>query len=41
MRARELDDVLGGDPSFKVLKRRGLHLVVTEVIPNGGGADKN
>ena len=31
---------LGGDPSFEVLKRGGLHLVVTEVDPVGGGADK-
>ena len=41
MRACELDGVLGGDPSFEVLKRGGLHLVVTEVISIGGGADKN
>ena len=37
MRACESDDVLGGDPSFEVLKRRGLHLVVTEVVPVGDG----
>ena len=36
----ELDGALGGDPSSKVLKRGGLHLVVTEVVPVGGGADK-
>ena len=41
MRACELDGVLGGDPLFEVLKRGGLHLVVTEVIPIGGGADKD
>ena len=40
MRACELGGVLGGDPSYEVLKRGGLHLVVTEVVPSGGGADK-
>ena len=30
----------GGDPSSEVLKRGVLHLVVTEVVPVGGGADK-
>ena len=40
MRACELDSALGGDPSFEVLKRGGLHLIVTaEVVPVGGGAD--
>ena len=29
-----------GDPSFEVLERGGLHLVVIEVVPIGGGADK-
>ena len=38
--ACELDGALGGDLSFEVLKRGGLHLVVTEVVPIGGGADK-
>ena len=33
MRACELDGVLGGDPSFEVLKRDGLHLIVIEVVP--------
>lgn len=35
MRARELellDGAWGGNPSFEVLKREGLHLVVTEVL---------
>ena len=41
MRACELDGVLGGDPSYEVLKRGGLHLVVTEVVPVSGGADNN
>ena len=40
MRACELDDALGGDLSFEVLKGGGLHQVVTEVVPVGGGADK-
>ena len=35
----ELDGALGGDPSSKILKRGGLHLVVTEVVPVGGSAD--
>ena len=33
MRACELDGALGGDPSSEVLKRGGLHLVVTDVVP--------
>ena len=37
---RVLDGVWGGDQSFEVLKRGGLHLVVTEVVPVAGGADK-
>ena len=36
----ELDGTRGGDQSFEVLKRGGLHLVVTEVVPVGDGADK-
>ena len=40
MRARELDGAWGGDPSFEVLKRGGLHLVVTEVVPVDGNADE-
>ena len=39
-RARELDGALGGNPSFEVLERGGLHLVDTGVVPVGGGADK-
>ena len=37
MRACELDGAWGGDQSFEVLS---LHLVVSEVVPVGGGADK-
>ena len=40
MHACELDGVLGGDPSFEVLKRGDLHLVVIQVVPVSGGADK-
>ena len=40
MRARELDGARGGDPLSEVFKRGGLHLVVTEVVPVGDGADK-
>ena len=40
MRACELDGAWGGDQSFEVLKSGGLQLVVTEVVPVGGGADK-
>ena len=36
----ELDDALGGNLSFEVLKHGGLHLVVTEVVSLGGDADK-
>ena len=36
----ELNGALGGSPSSEVLKRGGLHLVVTDVVPVGGGADK-
>ena len=35
----KLDGALGGDPLLEVLKW-GLHLVVTNVVPVGGGADK-
>ena len=41
MCACELDGALSGDPPFEVLKGGGLHLVVTEVVPVGGGADNN
>ena len=41
VRACELDGALGGDPSFEILKRGGLYLIVTEVVPVGGGADNN
>ena len=37
---RELNPALGGSPSSEVFKRGGLHLVVTEVVPISGGADK-
>ena len=40
MRACKSDGALGGDPSLEVLKSEGFHLVVTEVDPIGGGADK-
>ena len=40
VRACESDSSLGGNLSFKVLKRGGLHLVNTGVVPVGGGADK-
>ena len=39
MRACRSDGALGGDPSLEVLKHGGLQLVVTEVVPIGGGAD--
>ena len=38
--AHELDGAWGGN-LFEVLKRGGLHLVITEVVPVSGGADKN
>ena len=41
MRACELDGAWGGDQSFEVPKRGGLHLVVTEVVPVAAGADNN
>ena len=34
------DGALGGNPLLEVLKCGGLHLVVTEVVPVGGGTDK-
>ena len=40
VRAFELDSALVGDPSSEVLKHGGLHLVITEVVPVGGGADQ-
>ena len=40
VRACKSDGALGGDPSLEVLKSGGLHLVVTEVVPVSGGADK-
>ena len=35
------DGALGGIPLLEVFRCRGLHLVVTEVVPIGGGADSN
>ena len=40
MRTCKSDGALGGDPLPEVLKRGGFHLAVTEVVPVGGGADK-
>ena len=40
MRAFELDSALSRDPASEVLKHGGLHLVITGVVPVGGGADK-
>ena len=34
------DGALSDGPSLEVLKSWGLHLVVTEVVPVGSGADK-
>ncbi len=36
----ELDGAWGGDQLFEVLKHGDLHLVFTQVVPVGGGADK-
>ena len=36
----ELDGAYGGDQSFEVLKCGGFHLVVIEVVPVSGIADK-
>ena len=40
MCACELDGAWGGDQSFEVLKRRGFHLVVTEMVPVSAGEHK-
>ena len=40
MRTCKSDGALGDDPLLEVLKCGGLHLVVSEVVPVGGGADK-
>ena len=40
MRTCKSDDALGDDPLLEVLKSGGLRSVVTEVVPVGGGADK-
>ena len=40
MCACELDGALGDALLFEVLKCGGLHLVVTDMVPVGGGADK-
>ena len=40
MHTCELDGAFGGDLSSEVLKRGGFYLIVTEVVPIGGGADK-
>ena len=39
MHACNSDGALGDDPLLEVLRCRGRHLVVTEVVPIGGGAD--
>ena len=36
----ESDGAWGGDQLFEVLKHWDLHLVFTQVVPVGGGADK-
>ena len=40
MHTCELDGAWGGDPLFEVLECGGLHLIITEVVPVGGGADQ-
>ena len=35
-----LDGALGGNLSFEVLRCGDLHLVITEVVPVGGGTDQ-
>ena len=40
VRAFELDSALSRDPASEVLKHGGLYLVITEVVPVSGGADK-
>lgn len=37
---RDLDGVWGGDLMSEGLRGQGLHLVVTQMIPAGGGPDK-
>ena len=37
----ESDGALGDDSSSEVLERGSLHLVVTEVVSVGGGAEQN
>ena len=39
VRAYKSDGALGDNPLLEVLKCGGLHLVVTEVAPIGGGWD--
>ena len=39
MHACNSDGALGDDPLLEVLKCRGCHLLVTEVVPIGEGAD--
>ena len=41
VQACELDGAWGDDLLFEVLECGGLHLVITEVVPVSGGADKN
>ena len=36
----ELDGAWGSDLLFEIHENRGLHLVVTKVVPVSGGADK-
>ena len=36
----ECDDAWGVNQSFEVLRCGGFHLVITEVVPVGGGADQ-
>ena len=38
--AQKLDGAWGTDHSFEVMHCGGFHLVVTEVVPVGGGADE-
>ena len=37
--AWELDGTCRGSPPFEVLRCGSFHLVVTEVVPDSGGAD--
>ena len=41
MCACELDGAWGGSLLSEVLRHGGLQLVITEVVPVGGGADNN